>query len=30
MQWCKVTAGGYKGWVQKTALWGVNSDDIFD
>ena len=30
IQWCKVTAGGYKGWVQKTALWGVNSDDIFD
>ena len=30
IRWCKVTAGGYKGWVQKTALWGVNSDDIFD
>jgi SH3-like domain-containing protein len=29
-KWCKITAGGYKGWVQKTALWGVSSDDIFD
>ena len=21
--WCEVEAGGYKGWAQKTALWGV-------
>jgi SH3-like domain-containing protein len=21
--WCEVEAGGYKGWAQKFALWGV-------
>ena len=21
--WCEVEAGGYKGWAQKSALWGV-------
>ncbi|MEM6478381.1 MAG: SH3 domain-containing protein [Pseudomonadota bacterium] len=26
--WCKVTAGGYKGWVPKTSLWGVDRDEI--
>jgi SH3-like domain-containing protein len=22
-QWCKITAGGYKGYVQQEMLWGV-------
>jgi len=22
--WCRITAGGYRGWVPKTALWGVD------
>ena len=21
-RWCKVTSGGYKGWIVKNALWG--------
>ncbi|MBV2359535.1 aspartyl-trna synthetase [Thalassococcus sp. CAU 1522] len=26
--WCRLTAGGYKGWAPKTALWGVRPDEI--
>lgn len=26
--WCKLTAKGYKGWADKTALWGVKPDEI--
>ena len=26
--WCRITAGGYRGWAQKTALWGVMPDEI--
>ena len=25
--WCEVEAGGYKGWAQKIALWGVYPDE---
>ncbi|WP_428928702.1 SH3 domain-containing protein [Marinibacterium sp. SX1] len=28
--WCRISAGGYKGWVQKTALWGVSPDELRD
>jgi len=28
IDWCKVTAGGYRGWAPKTALWGVRPDEI--
>jgi SH3-like domain-containing protein len=28
--WCRVTAGGYRGWLPKTALWGVGADEILD
>ncbi|MDU8912393.1 SH3 domain-containing protein [Aestuariicoccus sp. MJ-SS9] len=27
-EWCHLSAGGYKGWGQKTALWGVRPDEI--
>ncbi|WP_373310468.1 SH3 domain-containing protein [Seohaeicola zhoushanensis] len=27
-EWCRVSAGGYKGWIEKTALWGVGKDEI--
>lgn len=27
-EWCRVTADGYKGWVEKTALWGVAPDEL--
>ncbi|WP_425426642.1 SH3 domain-containing protein [Antarctobacter heliothermus] len=26
--WCKLTAAGFKGWADKTALWGVKPDEI--
>ncbi|MFD1882947.1 SH3 domain-containing protein [Paracoccus pacificus] len=26
--WCQITAGGEKGWVRKTSLWGVDPDEI--
>ncbi len=28
--WCRISAGGYKGWVEKSALWGVRADEIRD
>ena len=28
--WCKITAGGYRGWASKSALWGVDADEIRD
>ena len=30
IKWCKITASGYKGWVQKSALWGINPDEVFE
>ena len=21
--WCRISAGGYRGWARKTKLWGV-------
>lgn len=26
--WCRISAGGEKGWVEKTALWGVGAGEI--
>lgn len=28
--WCKITAGGEKGWLPKTAMWGVDPDELRD
>lgn len=28
--WCRVTAGGYRGWVEKSALWGVEPGELRD
>lgn len=28
LDWCRLTAGGYKGWAPKSALWGVRPDEI--
>jgi SH3-like domain-containing protein len=28
--WCRLTAGGFRGWAPKTALWGVGADEILD
>lgn len=27
-EWCHISTEGYKGWVVKSALWGVLSDEI--
>lgn len=29
-EWCKVTAGGYRGWARKSHLWGVRPDELRD
>ncbi|MGO4914022.1 SH3 domain-containing protein [Pseudogemmobacter sp. W21_MBD1_M6] len=28
VDWCRITAGGESGWVRKTAIWGVDPDEI--
>lgn len=28
--WCRVSTSGDKGWIQKTALWGVDPDEILN
>ena len=28
--WCRVSAGGYSGWVRKDNLWGVAADELRD
>lgn len=28
--WCRLTAGGYRGWVPKTVIWGVADSEIRD
>lgn len=28
--WCRIAAGGYKGWVQKNKIWGVGAEEIRD
>ena len=30
IQWCEISAGGYKGWALKTSLWGVSGDEVFE
>jgi SH3-like domain-containing protein len=25
--WCRIVADGYRGWVRKSALWGVTPDE---
>ena len=27
-EWCRLTAGGYKGWAPKAAIWGVADAEI--
>lgn len=28
--WCELEVTRYRGWVRKTALWGVDPDEVFD
>jgi SH3-like domain-containing protein len=30
VDWCKVATGGYKGWIEKSSIWGVNADESFE
>ena len=30
IEWCRLMAGGYRGWAQKSALWGVEPDEILE
>jgi SH3-like domain-containing protein len=30
VDWCRITAGGYRGWARKTDIWGVGADEIRD
>jgi SH3-like domain-containing protein len=30
IDWCRIGAGGYGGWVPKAALWGVEAQEILD
>ena len=27
-EWCRLNAGGYKGWARKDAMWGVKPDEL--
>ncbi len=29
-RWCELKAGGYEGWVERNALWGIYSDENFE
>ncbi len=28
LDWCRITAGGYRGWTLKANLWGVDPSEI--
>ncbi len=28
--WCRISADGQKGWVLKTALWGVEPGEVIE
>jgi len=28
--WCRLRAGGFRGWVRKTAIFGVGADEVRD
>jgi len=30
IDWCRLSAGGYKGWADKSLLWGVGPDEVLD
>jgi SH3-like domain-containing protein len=27
-QWCRISAGGQRGWIEKSRLWGVAPEDV--
>jgi len=30
VMWCRLSAGGYKGWAPKSVLWGVEAHELRD
>ncbi|MBA4489873.1 SH3 domain-containing protein [Paracoccus sp. S1E-3] len=30
INWCQISGGGAKGWVEKAAIWGVDAEEIRD
>ena len=30
LEWCQLTAGGYRGWAPKAVVWGVGLDELRD
>jgi Uncharacterized protein conserved in bacteria len=28
--WCQLNAGGYRGWVPKSDIWGVTLEELRD
>ncbi|WP_417260088.1 SH3 domain-containing protein [Celeribacter sp.] len=30
ISWCEASAGGYKGWLLKSGIWGVYDDEILE
>ncbi|WP_420865728.1 SH3 domain-containing protein [Ruegeria profundi] len=28
LDWCHISAGGYRGWAEKSKLWGVDPSEI--
>lgn len=30
LDWCRISAAGHKGWVEKSRLWGVSPEEIRD
>ncbi|TBN48242.1 hypothetical protein EYF88_14255 [Paracoccus sediminis] len=30
IDWCRISGGGQRGWVPKTAIWGVDPDEVRD
>lgn len=28
LDWCRISAGGENGWVRKSAIWGVDPDEV--
>lgn len=29
-KWCRLEAGGFKGWATKDGLWGIDPDEVRD
>jgi SH3-like domain-containing protein len=28
--WCRIQIDGHKGWIEKTAIWGVYKDEVIE